>query len=87
MADIARRVRRLEAGIGGGSEGCDRCCGTLFVVSNAVSGEFHSASWNGEPLGEHDAHEHETERKCPRCGRRLDPGERPEIRIGGRRRS
>jgi Zn finger protein HypA/HybF involved in hydrogenase expression len=89
MSTLEIRVRRLEdasfavAG-GGGGEGCPRCVGVLVIVSDAVSGEFDSASWNGEPLSEHETHEHETEHKCPRCGRKLDHGERLEIGVGGR---
>jgi ssDNA-binding Zn-finger/Zn-ribbon topoisomerase 1 len=88
MSTLETRVRRLEDASGGGDGGgCDRCRGTLIIVSDANSGEFHSASWNGEPLSEQEAREHETERKCPRCGRRIGLDEASEIRVGGRRRA
>jgi hypothetical protein len=83
---LETRVERLEAATGGGDGGgCPRCVGTLTVVSDAVSGELRSASWNGEEITGEELRERETERKCPRCGRRIDPGEATEIRIGGRR--
>lgn len=79
---LERRLGALEA-VSGGSGGCDRCRGTLVVVQNAISGALHSARWNGEDITEEELHEHETERKCPRCGK-IYPSESPEIRIGGR---
>jgi hypothetical protein len=57
MSTLETRVRRLEdsfgAAGGGGDEESPRCVGVLVIVSDAVSGEFDSASWNGEPLSEH----------------------------------
>ena len=50
---LERRVEALEAPTGGDG-GCDRCRGLLVIVSNAISGEFHSASWSGEVLSEDD---------------------------------
>jgi hypothetical protein len=58
----------------------------LVIVENAISGAFHKAAWNGEDITEGELQERHTERKCPRCGRRIDPGEAPEIRVGGRQR-
>jgi hypothetical protein len=81
---LERRVEALEAasGVGGG---CERCVGTLVLVSNVITGEFHSARWRGEALSEDDALERQTETRCAQCGRKLDPGEAPVIRIGGLR--
>jgi hypothetical protein len=77
---LERRVETLEASTGGGG-GCDRCRGVLVVVSDAITGEFHSASWGGEALSEEEAHERLAETKCPKCGARIDPGE--VITVGG----
>jgi hypothetical protein len=82
---LATRVRRLEEAAPDDG-GCDRCCGTLIIVGDAPSGEFVSASWNGEPLSGEEVRERQTERKCRRCGRKLDPEEDPVIEVGGRRR-
>jgi hypothetical protein len=79
---LERRVEALEDASGGGG-GCERCSGVLVVLSNVITGEFHSASWRGEDISEEEAHEHYTEQKCPRCGRKL--GERPVIKVGGPR--
>jgi hypothetical protein len=84
VSALETRVRRLEVATGGGGGGCDRCRGTLIVVSDAITAEFHSARWNGKPLDEHEASEHQTERECPKCGRRIDPNKAAKIRIGGR---
>ena len=81
---LERRVEALEH-VSGGSGGCDRCRGTLLVVSNAITGELHSASWNGERLDQSELEERQTETKCPKCGRRINPDEGAEIRVGGRR--
>ncbi len=82
-ASLERRVEALEAAGGGDGGGCDRCVGTLVIVEDAISGEFHSASWNGEPLDEAELHEREAETKCPKCGRRIDPDETTTIAVGG----
>jgi hypothetical protein len=80
---VRRWIERLEAlEAASGDGGCIRCRGLLVVVSDAITGGFHSASWNGEALSEEEAHERCTETKCPRCGARLDPAQ--VIRIGGR---
>jgi hypothetical protein len=81
---LQTRVKRLEA-VGGDGGGCDRCRGTLLVVSDAISGEFHSASWNGEPLDEVELDERQVETRCPKCCRRIDPDETTTITVGGRR--
>ena len=81
---LERRLEALEAATGGDG-GCDRCRGTLVVVADAMSGAFHSASWNGGDITEEEVHEHRTERECPRCGRRIDPSESREIRVGEKR--
>ena len=80
---LERRVEALEAASPPGDGGCDRCCGVLVVVSNVITREVHSASWNGESITEEEAHEHHTEQKCARCGRKLE--ETPVIKVGGLR--
>jgi hypothetical protein len=82
MRSLERRVEALEASTGGAG-GCERCRGTLVIVSDAITAEFHSASWCGEALSEEEAHERTTETKCPKCGARIDPDETPVIRVGG----
>ena len=81
---LERRVEALEAATGGGG-GCPRCVGTMTIVSDAVSERFHSTSWNGEPLDQSELEERQAETKCPKCGRRINPAEQEEIKIGGRR--
>jgi hypothetical protein len=81
---LERRVQALEAA-GGEGGGCERCSGVLVVVSNAVIGEFHSATWNREDISEEEASDHRARRECPGCGRRLDPENTPVIRVGGLR--
>ena len=83
MSALERRVGRLEAALGADSGGCDRCCGTLIVVRDALTGEIRSASWNGEPLSEEALRERQTERECPLCGRKLDPEPTPVIEVAG----
>jgi hypothetical protein len=80
---LQKRIRRLEESGADAGGGCKRCRGVLVVVSSAITGEFHSASWNGQPLSEDDLRERETETTCPRCGARIDPDEAPVIRVGG----
>jgi hypothetical protein len=79
---LERRVEALEAS-GGHGGGCGRCRGVLVIVSNAITGELHSASWRGEALSEDETRERQTETSCPKCGARIDPGEAPVIRVGG----
>ena len=86
MSALERRVRRLEAALGADGGGCDRCCGTLIAVNDSLSGEFRSASWNGEPLGEEDLRERQTERECPLCGRKQNLEQVPVIKVGEARR-
>jgi hypothetical protein len=86
MSALERRVRRLEAALGGDGGGCDRCSGTMIVVNDSLSGEFRSASWNGKPLSEGDLRERQTERERPQCGRKLDPEQAPVIEVGRARR-
>ena len=89
---LERRVEALEAAAGGGG-GCPRCVGTLIIIGKAEAkpgspGEFHSASWNGEPITAEELRERQSERsserKCSRCGRKIEPDEAVEIRIGRR---
>jgi uncharacterized protein with PIN domain len=81
---LAKRVEALEAATGGDG-GCHRCSGTLVVVSNAMTGEFHSASWRGEALSEEETRQRRAETRCPKCGRRLEAGDAPVIQVGGLR--
>jgi hypothetical protein len=84
MRTLERRLEALEAASGDGGS-CDWCCGVLVIVSNAITGEFHSASWRGEDMSEEEFHERRAETRCPRCGRKLDPGSSPVIKVGGLR--
>jgi hypothetical protein len=86
MSAMERRVRCLEAALGGDGGGCHGCCGTLIVVRDALTGEIRSASWNGEPLSEEALRERQTERECPLCGRKLDSEPTPVIEVAGARR-
>ena len=83
-ASLQTRVKRLEEA-SGGDGGCERCRGVLVLASNAITGEFHSATWNGELLSEEEVRERQAETSCPRCGRKLDSGEAPVIKVGGLR--
>ena len=81
MSVLEKRLEALEAA-SGGHGGCERCRGLLVTVSHAITGEFYSARWNGEAISEEEAVERCAEARCPRCGRELDPGEAPVIRLG-----
>jgi hypothetical protein len=81
---LERRVGALEEATGGDGEGCDRCCGMLVIVSDAVTGAFDSAEWNGEEITEEELRERDSERECPKCDRRIDPDEEVVIQVGGR---
>jgi hypothetical protein len=83
---LERRVEALEAS-GGDGGGCGRCRGVLVIVSNAMTGEVHSASWRGEALSEDETRERRAETRCPKCGARMDPNEAPVIKVGGLRRA
>ena len=86
VSTLERRVEALETSkAAGGDEGCDRCRGTLIAVSDAITGEFRSATCNGQPLSEEEVQERRTETRCPRCGRKLDPEEALVIKVGGQR--
>jgi hypothetical protein len=82
MSGLERRLEALEAATGG-EGGCERCRGLLVTVVRAITGEFYSATWNGEAISEEEAAERRTEARCPRCGRELDPAAAPVIRLGG----
>jgi hypothetical protein len=81
---LAKRLQVLEAS-SGGDGGCERCRGLLVTVRHAITGEHHSATWNGEAISESELFERRTEERCPRCGRELDPDGTPVIRLGGLR--
>ncbi len=68
-------------GPGGGGGGCARCRGPLITIRKVFTGEFYSATLAGKPLSGEEAEAN----KCPNCARKLDTGEGPVIRIGGRR--
>src|SRR5215217_1924096 len=76
---IDKRLGALEGRVGGG--GCRRCEGVLSVVRNVITGDLHSAKFNGESLSKEELRERESESRCPRCGRHL--GNSPTIRVGG----
>jgi hypothetical protein len=82
MSTLEKRLEALEASTGGAS-GCDRGCGLVVTVSHAITGEHHSATWNGEAISECELFEHRTETRCPRCGRELKTDKAPVIRLGG----
>jgi hypothetical protein len=79
---LAKRPEALEAAIGG-NRGCERCRGLLVTVRHAITGEHHSATRNGVAISEEELLERRAEARCPRCGRALNPGEVPVIRLGG----
>jgi hypothetical protein len=81
MSVLEKRLEALEAS-SGGDGGCERCRGLLVTVVHAITGEHHSATWNGEAISEEEAVERRTEARCPRCCRELDPAEFPVIRLG-----
>ena len=82
MSTLEKRLEVLEAS-SGGDGGCERCRGLLVTVSHAITGEHHSARWNGEAISEGELLERRTEDRCPRCGRELKPGEVRIIKVGG----
>ena len=84
MSVLEKRLEALEAleASSGGDGGCDRCRGLLVTVRHAITGEHHSATWNGKTISE-EAVERRAEARCLRCGRELNPGEAPVIRLGG----
>jgi hypothetical protein len=79
---LEKRVEALENASDGGGGGCERCRGLLTIVRR-ITGEIHSATWNGGEASEEEVLERQEERRCPRCGRELDPDETPVIRVGG----
>jgi hypothetical protein len=79
---VLERLEALEASAGSGG-GCDRGRGLLVTVRHAITGEHHSATWNGEAISEGELLERRAEAKSPRCGRELKPDEAPVIRLGG----
>jgi len=87
MAAVEQRLKRLEeSGGSDGGDGCPRCRGTLVSIRDAVSGELHRASWNGDEISPQELDERSTEERCPRCGRDMSGDVSPVITIGGRRR-
>jgi hypothetical protein len=53
------------------------------TVSHAITGEFHSATWNGEAISEGKLLERRSDTRFPGCGWELNPDEAPVIRLGG----
>jgi len=84
MSVLERRLQALEAS-SGGDRGCERCRGLLVTVSHAITGEFLSATWNGETVSEEEVTGRRSETKCPRCGRKIDQDEVPVIKVRGLR--
>ena len=84
MSILEKRLKTLEAVSGGDGPG-ERCSGLRVTVSHAITGEHHSATWNGEAIPEEELLERRTENRCPRCGGDLDPAEAPVIKVGGHR--
>jgi hypothetical protein len=82
MSVLEKRLEALEAA-SSGHGGCDRCRGLLVTVLRAITGEFYSATWNGEAISEEEAVERRAQARCPRCGRELDPAAAPVIRLAG----
>jgi hypothetical protein len=84
VGTLEKRLEALEASSGGsgGSGGCKRCRGLLVTAIRAITGEFYSATWNGEAISEEEAVERRAEARCPRCDRELDPAAAPVIRLG-----
>ena len=82
MSVLQKRVEALEDA-SGGDGGCERCRGVLTIVSNVITGELHSASWNGKALAEDELGEREAVAKCPRCGRDLSRDPETVIKVGG----
>jgi hypothetical protein len=72
-------LRPLPAETGAASGAAD----CRWTVRHAIMGEHHSATWNDEAISEEELLERQTEAKCPRCGRELNPDEMPVIRLGG----
>jgi hypothetical protein len=81
---LEQRVGVLEAA-SGGDGGCERCRGLLVTVTNVITDEFNSATWNGEAISEEDLLERRTEARCPSCGRKIDQDGIPIIKVGGHR--
>lgn len=81
---LGKRVEALQSA-SGRDGGCERCRSLLVTVSNVITGEFNSASWNGKAISEEDVAERRAEARCPRCGRKIDHDEVPVIKVGGPR--
>ncbi len=82
MSVLEKRLKAPEASCGG-DVGCERCRGPLVTVRHAITGERHSARWNGEAISEGGLLERRTQATCPRCGRELNPDQAPVIGLGG----
>jgi ribosomal protein S27AE len=78
---LQTRVARLEDA-SGGDEGCPRCVGATVIIKDHRGG-FIQASWNGEEITRAELCERQAERECPRCGRKIDPEEATQIKVGG----
>jgi hypothetical protein len=82
---LQKRVETLENASDGDGGGCEWCRGLLTIVRHAITGEVHSASWNGEALAKDELGEREAEAKCSRCGRDLGGDQQAVIKMGGRK--
>jgi hypothetical protein len=81
VGNLERRIRRLEAATGGGSDGCERCAGTMTMI---ISGETDSVTRHGHKLPNAAAvafiAEEGPNRICPVCGKRRTTS---VIKVGG----
>ena len=53
------------------------------MVSHTITGEDHSATWNGEAIPEGELLGRRAEAGCPRWGRGLDAGDALISKLGG----
>ena len=71
MGSLERRIRKLEAATGGGSDGCERCAGTTVTI---INGKVHSVSKRGHKFPHAAAVafvvEEQPDNRCPVCGTR-----------------
>lgn len=80
---LQTRVRRLEEAGGDNGGGCDWCAGLVVVVSDSVTEELRSATWNGEPISRGELQARDAATECPECGRDLSDIVPVVLRVGG----